>query len=382
MTANKKPQAMNSAWVQQEGAQAEADVAAEEEASNPLASQSGISLIELSFIEAHQEWLIDCSPKSLWLKVRAEQFSSQEFIARVTELKAQGFQMVLTDWESDVSQLETCLPYCNLVSLNLMQSEQIDCQAVAAQCREASVKLLVCMVESHACLEKIESWGADYLQGTFICSPDLQAKQTQNSSGMRTMVLLNTLQNPDVELDDVEKAVSQDARIAYRLLLTVNSAAYGLQRKIESLRECLVIIGLANLKRWITLIALSNIDNKPDELTSITMVRARMCELVAENLGFDDCNSFFTAGLFSTLDAMLDQPMETLLEEISLADTIKQALLDKQGEVGEVLSDVLNYENVAWSGDFEPITTDYHGLMQAYANSIEWTEKYLATIKQ
>ena len=45
-----------------------------------------------------------------------------------------------------------------------------------------------------------------------------------------------------------KKAVSQDARIAYRLLLTVNSAAYNLNRKVESLREALVYIGLANLK--------------------------------------------------------------------------------------------------------------------------------------
>ena len=111
------------------------------------------------------------------------------------------------------------------------------------------------------------------------------------------------------------------------------------------------------------------------------MTRARMCEVISEKLGYDDTNSFFTTGLFSTLDAMFDKPMQSLLQEISISENIQEALLKGSGDHGKVLSDVLNYEKATWSGDFTPNTIDYRNLMQVYVDSIEWTDKYLATIK-
>lgn len=329
----------------------------------------------------HQEIQLNIESERTYLLVTPKSIKSAPNKAHLDELKEKGYKLLLSAWLDDVDELTKFCEYVDVVQFNLLDLNHEDLEHYAELLKGAKIPLLATRVASQAALKLASGLGFDFIQGTYLCHPDEdENKKGKSENNMRTIVLLNTLQNPDVTLDEVEKAVSQDPKIAYRLLLTVNSAAFGLQRKIESIRESLVFIGMQQLKRWASLIALSNIDGKPDELTSIAMTRARMCELLAEDKKAEDPNSFFTTGLFSTLDAMLDTPLEVLMEKLTFSTAIKEALLQHKGLQGQILEDVLNYEN-AGVEEFKAADVNMHSMMDAYMESLNWTDEYLASLK-
>lgn len=328
----------------------------------------------------HQEVELNIEPQKTFLLVCPHHIKSAPNKTHLEELKEKGYKLLLGEWYELTEELTKYCEFVDMVQFNLLELNQTDLQHYAELLKGAKMPIMATRVASHAALKLAGGLGFDFTQGTYLCHPDDNKEKSAKESNMRTIILLNTLQDPDVTLDEVEKAVSQDPRLAYRLLLTVNSAAYGLQRKIDSIRESLVFIGMQQLKRWASLIALSNIEGKPDELTSIAMTRARMCELLAEKNKMDDTNSFFTTGLFSTLDAMLDTPIEILMEKLTFADAIKAALLERKGLQGEILQNVLKYEDASWE-DIKGADTNIHDLMDAYMESLTWTDEYLATLK-
>ena len=119
------------------------------------------------------------------------------------------------------------------------------------------------------------------------------------------------------------------------------------------------------------MISFSGVDDKPSELFRSSMIRAKMCENLALALGVRDSDSCFTIGLFSNLDAIMDQPLTVLIMPLPLSTEIKQALLEREGMMGKTLNCVLAYEQ----GDWEKVVLDGlspQQIRQAYAESLHW----------
>ena len=122
---------------------------------------------------------------------------------------------------------------------------------------------------------------------------------------------------------------------------------------------------------------MSQVDNKPTELVVTAMVRAKMAEELAraEKAALPD--SFFTVGLFSALDALMDNTMEEILTQLPLADHISDALLQRKGVHGEVLSCVLAYERGQWD-QIQPAGLNRSQIRECYLTAVQWA----ASIRQ
>jgi EAL and modified HD-GYP domain-containing signal transduction protein len=166
------------------------------------------------------------------------------------------------------------------------------------------------------------------------------------------MKLMAVLQDPDCELEDLDRAISNDLGVSFRLLRWINSAYFSLPRKVSSVREALMLLGVRNVRSWALLMTLAGIDDQPSELIRTAMTRAKMCELVAQSLDRPNPDAHFTVGLFSVVDAFMNMRMQDVLSELPLSPEVAAALLDQSGPLGEVLSWVLTYER----GHFECLT--------------------------
>jgi EAL and modified HD-GYP domain-containing signal transduction protein len=166
--------------------------------------------------------------------------------------------------------------------------------------------------------------------------------------------------------------VQRDVGLSYNLLRFVNSAFFAVPRRIASIREALVLLGLEHVKRWATLMALLQSNDKPQELIVTGLVRARMCELIAHARGDRrDSEEYFTTGLFSVVDALMDVSLIEVLRQLPFSQEIMDALLMHEGKKGELLHGVLSYER----GDFgELIRLVPAGSTPAdfYAQAVEW----------
>ena len=121
------------------------------------------------------------------------------------------------------------------------------------------------------------------------------------------------------------------------------------------------------------------IDSKPAELIKTGMVRGKMCESLAEMTHPRIKHQMFTIGLFSVLDALMDQPLVDLLDNITLSTPIKLALLVKSGIQGEIYEQALQYEKCYWDElNNSKINTDEY--TRSYLNAVNWADQSMYTL--
>ena len=154
-----------------------------------------------------------------------------------------------------------------------------------------------------------------------------------------------SLNDPDVQLEQIEQLIAHDVALSFRLLRYVNSAFFGLRGDVRSIGQALALLGLENVKRWSTLSVLASIDDKPTELTVTALIRARFCELAGEAARDRRARrELFTLGLFSVLDAMMDAPMIDVVASLPLAAEMRDALVSRKGKRGLLLECVAALE--------------------------------------
>lgn len=213
----------------------------------------------------------------------------------------------------------------------------------------------------------------DLLQGNFYTVPQAKDKQTISPSQQILMELLVKLQEPDVEPEELAATINQDVSLSYKLLRLINSAFFGLPREVSSTKQAVMMLGQNKIKTWASLLCLSGMDDKPNELRSVAMIRARMCELLAKYYK-GQAETFFAAGLFSTLDAIMDRPIEELLEHLPLSDELKMALVERQGPAGFALHDAMSYERGQWN-TINSSAIPKEVLVRTYLDSINWAKE-------
>ncbi|WP_127478116.1 EAL and HDOD domain-containing protein [Sulfurivermis fontis] len=294
-------------------------------------------------------------------------------IAGVRRLVAQGYRIALDDYLLQHATLPL-LELAAFVKLDVLAMERDELAYTVERLRRYRLQLVAEKVETPAHYEMCRELGFDLFQGYFFAHPDVIHTRTTSANRSVVLSLIAQLQNPNIELRQVEQLIAQDVILSFRLLRYINCATFGLRREVDSIRQALMLLGLATVRNWATLLLLSQIDNhKPRELMTIALIRARMCELLSVTDSAIDSNQAFTAGLFSLLDAILDQPMETLLDQLPLSMPIKLALLDREGPLGALLKAVVCYERGEWDGVVlrGAVAIDYNS---AYLAAVKWAD--------
>ena len=239
--------------------------------------------------------------------------------------------------------------------------------------RKHRCKILAERVDTLDDLEFCKALEIDFYQGRFLFRPAAQPKQIPVNR-ITMMRLLSRLQNPQILMPEVEKLVSQDVALSYKLLRYANSASVALPRTVNSVGHAVRLIGLEMLRTWASALLLSTVEDKPRELMTTALIRARMCQLLGESMRQIPRESFLSAGLFSVLDALLDCPMEKALVELPLTDDIKDALVRHSGPIGQSLLCVIAYERADWDN------VHFNGMPAAavherYLDAITWARQ-------
>lgn len=218
----------------------------------------------------------------------------------------------------------------------------------AAHIRKKRVRLLAKRVETHDDHARALEAGCDLVQGFFFKMPQMISGTHVPANHQAVVRLLAKVQDEQTPLSDIERLITADASLSYRLLRLLGSARFSTAHRVDSVRRAVVMLGRKRLAKWVSLIALSGLDDRPAALLEQSILRARMCEVVGA--GFPDFapSSFFTVGLFSCLDAMLGRPLSLILSGIALAPELEKALLKEKGTLGQVLSAIIDYESGEW----------------------------------
>jgi EAL and modified HD-GYP domain-containing signal transduction protein len=297
----------------------------------------------------------------------------------IEELVAGGYQLALVDIEPD-SPAEKLLPLAHIVGIDIRSTDRGALRAEVERLRQYGATVLARGVEDHDDLQLCQEIGVDLLQGYFFCRPRVVSESgIVHVNKLARLQMLAELQKPDIDFDNLQEIISRDVALSYNLLRFINSAFFALPRRVESIRDALVLLGVMNVRKWATLMTLADASDKPQELVVTGIVRARMCEMLARAYQHKDAEGFFTTGLFSVVDAMMDTSMVELLAQLPLSREIIEALLNYDGQKGRILRAVIAYERGAFGelGELPPTRTP---LADVYSEAVQWATETLGTL--
>jgi EAL and modified HD-GYP domain-containing signal transduction protein len=362
-----------------------ASVAEEAEASSTI-SEIGLNLVagHPAYVPVTRAFLLEGYVTTLpseraFLEVGPDLHIDRAAQECLEELVASGYKLVLVDIEPD-SPAEKLVPLASVVGIDISKVEKGLLKGEIARLRQYGATLLARGVEDHEGLELCKSLDFDLLQGYFFCTPRVVSESgVVHVNKLARLQMLAELQKPDIDFDSLQEIISRDVALSYNLLRFINSAFFALPRRVESIRDALVLLGLMNVRKWATLMTLADSDDKPRELVTTSIVRARMCEQLARAYQHKDAEGFFTTGLFSVVDAMMDTSMVELLAQLPLSREIIEALLNHEGQKGRILRAVIAYERGAFGelGDLPPTRTP---LADVYSEAVQWATETLGTI--
>ena len=241
------------------------------------------------------------------------------------------------------------------------------------------VKKIAANIDDRNLFEFCKSIGFDVFQGDFFVKPEIIEGKRIPSRRLFVLKMLASLHNPDINIRELETIIKQDVALGYKLMRMVNSAYYGLNNQIESIQHALVMLGINPLRAWLSVILLSEIDDQPGPLMTTSIIRGKMCELIAELLPDEDSSSYFVTGLFSILDTLMGIPMEKILESLPMSEDINKALLRKEGTMGTVLDAVIAYEESNWQAINLP-KVSIQQIREAYLKSIAWATETMDSV--
>lgn len=292
-----------------------------------------------------------------------------ELIEAVRALSRQGYTIALDDFVYR-EQFRPLVEVADIIKVDVLALDRLALRQNVSSLSQYDVKLLAEKVETRDELAYCRELGFDYFQGYFLCEPDIVTGQRSPANRLAVLRLLARLQDVDTTMEQLETIIRQDVSLSFKLLRLVN-ADPSLPHQIDSIHQALVHLGPKFMTAWGSLIMLADIGDKPHELMVTAMIRGKMCELLADAQQLPDRERFFTVGLFSVLDAMLDSPMADIVASLPLTEDVARALLTYEGVLGYTLRSVLAYERGHWALVRE-LGLDRWVLGEVYLQALVW----------
>lgn len=304
-----------------------------------------------------------------------------ELLAAIKKMSKAGYIIALDDFVPRKEWLPF-LPYTSIIKIDIRQYSLSKAETLIERLKDQNIVFLAEKVETYEEFELAKQVGFTQFQGYFFSRPQLIRRKQIKPSFLTVVQLCKEISNPNINYDELERLISLDVTLSYKLLTFVN-ASYLIRAEIKSFKQALVYLGEDRLRKFISLVAITSTqDDKPDSLYSLSIQRARFCELLLSdmNTNLDDGLGFLT-GMFSLLDSLFDQPLEELVQKMPIDNLVKSALVTKHGTLGNILTLVKAYEAADWTTVIacrDKLALNDEMLAKYYDEAIKWTEDLLA----
>lgn len=304
----------------------------------------------------------------------------EPLIISLTELSNLGYKIALDDfmYREEIIPLIRIADIIKVDVLNLNRSQITE--QIAPLSGVFKGKLLAEKIEDRNQFNNCVELGFDYFQGFFLNKPDPFKGQTMTENKTHLLRLLAELNDNDAPMAKIEEIILQIPKLSYRILRLTNSVAFYTGKKIDSLMDAIKQLGLVQIRNWIVLLLLASLDDVEPDLLERTLIRAKMCESLAKSLGYINSHQAYTTGILSTLDAILNEPMASLLAKIQLSEVLNEALLYHTGPLGRVLKFTIDYEEANFK-QLKHAGIDSSDLVNSYLEGIQYANTILDTLK-
>ena len=324
------------------------------------------------FEDGHYEAV---DPERFVLELAATPAGDAALLSALHRARIDGYTVALDGFTDADPAQRYLLDEVDMVKIDASGPSSTGLIAHAEWLRQRDLTLVAQRVETVDQFEACRLLGFDLFQGYFFAQPAVMTRSTLSPDRMVAARLLVELNRPDADARAIADVLRMDPGLTYRLLALINSSFYGLRSRVESIPQAVMLLGIGTIRNFASVLALSGLQAKPDELAVMALARARMCELVAQRMMRSEAPTAFTVGLLSMLDALLDLSLDEVVERLPVAERLREALLGRTGPLGDLLSQVEAYErDGAPVGDPRSrIPLDV--LSTAYLDAVAWADQ-------
>jgi c-di-GMP-related signal transduction protein len=317
-------------------------------------------------------WLL---PPSTVVGIHESVKPDADVIGACRELRGRGYSLAVVQAGPTATTPEL-LSLADYAQVDLKRTKPVDWKPVASQLISRGIQPIGERLDNAEAAAGAVEAGFRLLRGHYFCRPATFVAGQIPSRRMASLKLLAALNRENVSVNEVETLVAHDLALCYRVLRAVNSAAFGIQHEVISIRDALLLLGLAQVRKWASVWAMAGLaEGDPSGLVALSLVRARCCEYLAELMPHRTDNGYFLLGLCSLLDVILKRPMHAAIDDLPLPPEARDALLGRENLARTVLDTVLHYERGDWEAahaSADRLTVNADLLADIYADAIRW----------
>ena len=327
--------------------------------------------------ESLVEGLVTVLPKTVVLEVLETIEPDDEVIAACRSLKEMGHQIALDDFCVRAGMREL-VELADYIKVDFRASDEAARQKIREFVKDTGAKLIAEKVETDEEFKIAVEEGYDFFQGYFFCRPTVFAKKVAPSTGNNYFRLLAALSQKTVDFVEITKLVKSEVTICYQLLRLVNSAAFGLNRQVQSIGNALAMVGEERFRKLVlNAIAVEGCKTHPDELLIRVLQRSRFLELMSPYTG-EDAGEQYMFGLLSLMGVMLGTPIQDLVRALPLRVEVKDGLKGAANSVTCGLRLLQCYEEGEWPKCMElafGLKIHEAELASLYEESLFWAQE-------
>lgn len=265
----------------------------------------------------------------------------------------EGYEVAANDFQFAPRYL-ALLEQLSYIKINLKTLSANSAENIMRVAKSMNKRVIATGVDTKEIADFAKTLDVYGMQGTYVA--DKLANKVHQSGYLRSnffrLVVSVTKEEPDIH--EIEEIISSDVALSYSLLKIANSAYFARHVKTDSIQQAIVTLGLNQLKRWVYLLSIDDTEDENmqdfEEFIKLSFMRASFAsELHRYMRGSTITKSeAYMLGIFSTLEYLIDASMEEILTDIPLADELKKALINGEGQGGELLKLVFCYEKADW----------------------------------
>jgi EAL and modified HD-GYP domain-containing signal transduction protein len=303
-----------------------------------------------AFINCSYEFLVSemlyvLDSKTFVLEILETVKIDDRIIEAVKKFHEKGYTIAIDDFvptTEGFDRIFPLLPYTSIVKLEFPAITAADIEKSVKIFHERKIKVLAEKIETEKDFKICHAAGCDLFQGYFFAKPENLSASKLNAN---TLELFKLLKAVDQRLDfhELEVQFKRQPELSVNLIKYLNSASFGLRSEITSIKHAITLLGFSNLKRWLLILSYASRNgtiSAQSPLLANAIHRGTLFEELSKSLNLNEATSekAYLMGLVSRLDALYKVPMQSVLEQMNLDAEINEAIMNRQGILGEFLT--------------------------------------------
>lgn len=277
-----------------------------------------------------------------------------EIIMACRLLKEKGYIIALDDFVYN-PKYDKLLEFVDIIKVDFIKTKGIERKKIVNRFISKNIKFLAEKVETRDEYKEALEYGYTYYQGYFFSKPVIISGQSIPVSKIFYLDMIKEIQQKNMNVETLEKIIKKEVSISYKFLKLINSSYYCFKSKVDSMKQAIVLLGEIEVAKWLYITILGAVSaGKSEELIQISIIRAKFAENITKSMNLDNVSlDAYLMGMFSTVDVLLDQPMQDALDVIYIKEDIKKAILGENNFFGKLLKLIISYEKGNWQEVYE-----------------------------